>query len=118
MRNDIIVENLIKKEGEKVNKSALARQYSCCWRTIDRRLNTSKYNFEKKKKINFDILNSNNSKVKPLKEHNLKIYLKDLFNMERGIRLIENNRIFGNIPFVTAGYMNSGLTSFVGNKNI
>ena len=51
MRKDIIVENLIKKEGKKVIKSALARQYSCCWRTIDRRLNTSKYNFEKNKRI-------------------------------------------------------------------
>lgn len=29
--------------GEKMNKSALARQYECSWRTIDRRLNPNKY---------------------------------------------------------------------------
>ena len=49
MRKDITVDNLI-RGGEKLNKSALARQYSCCWRTIDRRLNPDKYNFEKKKR--------------------------------------------------------------------
>jgi hypothetical protein len=26
-----------------VNKSALARQYNCCWKTIDRKLNPEKY---------------------------------------------------------------------------
>lgn len=26
-----------------VNKSALARQYGCCWKTIDKRLNPDKY---------------------------------------------------------------------------
>ena len=50
MRKDIIVEKLI-LGGKKLNKSALARQYGCCWRTIDRRINPDKYNFEKKKKI-------------------------------------------------------------------
>ena len=36
--------------GEKVNKSELARQYDCCQRTIDRRLNFKKYQREKNEK--------------------------------------------------------------------
>ena len=47
MRKDITVEKLM-LGGEKINKSALARQYNCCWRTIDRRLNPQKYQKESK----------------------------------------------------------------------
>ena len=43
-------------EGEKVNKSALARQYGCCWETIDRRLNPEKYQKERKIRIYKSIL--------------------------------------------------------------
>ena len=50
MRKDITIEKII-IGGEKVNKSELARQYDCCWRTIDRRLNPEKYKKEKKKRI-------------------------------------------------------------------
>lgn len=50
MRKDITI-NLILEGGEKINKSALARQYGCCWRTIDRRINPEKYKCEKKKRI-------------------------------------------------------------------
>ena len=46
MRKDITVEKLI-LGGEKMNKSELSRQYGCCWRTIDRRLNPDKYKKEK-----------------------------------------------------------------------
>ena len=42
MRKDITIDNLL-KGCAKVNKSALARQYECCWRTIDRKLNPKKY---------------------------------------------------------------------------
>lgn len=42
MRKDITIEKLL-LGGERINKSALARQYNCCWRTIDRRLNPQKY---------------------------------------------------------------------------
>ncbi|MGM9876437.1 MAG: IS21 family transposase [Clostridia bacterium] len=49
MRKDITTESLI-NGGEKINKSELARQYGCCWRTIDRRLNPDKYKVEKKKR--------------------------------------------------------------------
>ena len=38
MRKDITIEKMI-IGGEKVNKSELARQYDCCWITIDKRLN-------------------------------------------------------------------------------
>ena len=38
MRKDITVEKLM-LGGKRVNKSALSRQYGCCWRTVDRRLN-------------------------------------------------------------------------------
>ena len=50
MRKDITVEKIM-RGGEKMNKSALARQYECCWRTIDRRLNPNKYKTYSKKRI-------------------------------------------------------------------
>ena len=50
MRKDITVEKIM-RGGEKMNKSALARQYECCWRTIDRRLNPNKYKTYLKKRI-------------------------------------------------------------------
>lgn len=71
-----------------------------------------------KQKINFEILNTNNKKSLTLKKHELKIYLKDYFSIERGTRLTTADRIHGDIPFVTAGYINSGVTDFVGNQNL
>lgn len=47
MRKDITIEKIM-LGGEKMNKSALARQYDCCWETIDRRLNPEKYKKDKK----------------------------------------------------------------------
>ena len=47
MRKDITT-NILIDGGEKINKSALARQYGCCWETIDRRLNPDKYKKERK----------------------------------------------------------------------
>lgn len=55
MRKDITLEK-IRIGGEKVNKSSLARQYNCCWETIDRRLNPDKYKKEKKKRVYTSIL--------------------------------------------------------------
>lgn len=57
MRKDITIEKLM-LGGEKVNKTALAKQYGCCWRTIDKRLNPKKYMKEKKKRIYFSKLDS------------------------------------------------------------
>lgn len=50
MRKEITLELLKTEGGIKVNKSALARQYGCCWETIDRRLNPEKYKKEKKER--------------------------------------------------------------------
>ena len=50
MRKDITFEKLT-LGGEKLNKSALARQFGCCWETIDRRLNPDKYKKERKIRI-------------------------------------------------------------------
>ena len=50
MRKDITIEKLT-LGGERVKKSALARQFGCCWRTIDRRMHPEKYKKEKKKRI-------------------------------------------------------------------
>ena len=50
MRKDITLEKVL-LGGEKINKSEMARQYGCCWRTIDRRLNPDKYKKDKKKRI-------------------------------------------------------------------
>ena len=50
MRKDITIEKIM-SGGERLNKTALANQYGCCWRTIDRRFNPEKY--QKEKKIRF-----------------------------------------------------------------
>ena len=55
MRKDITIEKIM-LGGERVNKSALARQYGCCWETIDRRLNPDKYKKEKKVRVYKPIL--------------------------------------------------------------
>lgn len=55
MRKDITIEKLL-LGGDKLNKSALARQYGCCWETIDRRLNPNKYKKDKKIRIYTSIL--------------------------------------------------------------
>lgn len=55
MRKDITLEKIM-LGGEKMNKSALARQYGCCWETINRRLNPDKYKKERKRRIYKSIL--------------------------------------------------------------
>lgn len=55
MRKDITIEKIM-LGGVRVNKSALARQYGCCWETIDRRLNPDKYKKNKKQRIYTSIL--------------------------------------------------------------
>ena len=55
MRKDITIEKIM-LGGEKVNKTALAKQYGCCWRTVDRRLNPDKYKKDKKIRIYKSIL--------------------------------------------------------------
>ena len=50
MRKDITLESIMEGE-EKMNKTELARQYGCCWRTIDKRLHPEKYKKQKKKRI-------------------------------------------------------------------
>lgn len=57
MRKDITIEKLM-LGGENVNKSALARQYGCCWRTIDKRLNPEKYKKVRKERIYKSILDN------------------------------------------------------------
>lgn len=56
MRKDITIQKIMLGGGDKVNKTELARQYNCCWRTIDRRLNPEKYKVDKKKRIYTSIL--------------------------------------------------------------
>ena len=56
MRKDITVENFYGKEGVKVNVSSLARQYNCCWLTMDKRIHPEKYKHERKKRIYTSIL--------------------------------------------------------------
>lgn len=51
MRKDISINDICEKGGIKMNKSELARQYNCCWKTIDRRLNPEKYKHSKEKRI-------------------------------------------------------------------
>ena len=51
MRKDITIEKIM-LGGSKMHKTNLARQYGCCWRTIDSRLNPDKCQKEKKVRIN------------------------------------------------------------------
>ena len=46
------------------------------------------------------------------------IALKEIFNAERGTRLTKKDQISGDIPFVTAGYLNQGVTSTIGNSSM
>ncbi|KAF0092162.1 MAG: hypothetical protein FD141_346 [Fusobacteria bacterium] len=39
--------------------------------------------------------------------------LTDLFNLERGSRLTKENRLVGDIPLVTAGYLNEGIAEMI-----
>lgn len=66
MRIDITVEKIIEEGDVKLNKSELARQYGCCWETIDRRLNPDKY--KKEKKRDFILRNQMNHILKNKKD--------------------------------------------------
>lgn len=56
MRKDITTEKIYREGGEKVNVSAMAKQYGCCWLTIDKRVHPEKYKKERKKRIYHSIL--------------------------------------------------------------
>ena len=69
MRKDITIEKLM-LGGKKVNKTALEKQYGCCWRTIDRRLNPDKYFKEKKIRVYKSILNPHKNIIDEKLENN------------------------------------------------
>lgn len=69
MRKDITIEKIL-LGGDKLNKSALARQYGCCFRTIDRRLNPEKYKKEKKVRTYKSILDDYKSIIDKKVENN------------------------------------------------
>ena len=50
MRKDITIEKVYEEGGEDMNVSALARQFGCCWETMDKRIHPARYNKEKEKK--------------------------------------------------------------------
>lgn len=68
-----------------------------------------------------DIMLENNITSKPLLEKNVNIEdskwqefkISKLFDVEKGERLIETNRISGNKPLITASSYNNGITSFI-----
>ncbi len=39
--------------------------------------------------------------------------LIDLFNVERGTRLTKENRLIGNVPLITAGFQNEGVSEYI-----
>lgn len=72
------------------------------------------------KNIKFNQVNSINKSSLKLntngwKEFNL---YKELFNIERGTRLIKEDRIEGNVPLVTAGYENQGIAKYISNEEM
>ena len=69
MRKDITIQKLM-LGGDKLNKSALARQYGCCWETVDRRLNPDKYKKDRKKRIYTSILDPYKSIIDSKIENN------------------------------------------------
>lgn len=46
------------------------------------------------------------------------IYLADIFSFQRGKRLTKCNRFSGNIPLVTAGYQNEGVTENISSEDM
>lgn len=93
MRTDITVEKILLGGVDQVNKSALARQYGCCWETIDRRLNPEKYKKNKKKRIYPSILDPYKNIIDEKIENNnipatgIMFLLKVVFNfMTDGIK--------------------------------
>lgn len=96
IRKDIEKEKLLKGSDVKINKSALARQYNCCWETIDRRLNPEKYKKEKKvriynskldsyKKIIHEKIESGNNTA-----FSIQYFLKDKYNFDRKYGIVRN----------------------------
>ena len=69
MRKDITIEKIM-LGGEKLNKTALAKQYGCCWRTIDRRLNPEKYKKESSPRIYISKLDSYKELINEKLENN------------------------------------------------
>ncbi|VDR41743.1 restriction endonuclease subunit S [Mycoplasmopsis caviae] len=63
------------------------------------------------------LLNCTTSNIfKNVIESERTVLITDLFNYERGKRLIKANRIKGDIPFVTAGHLNDGITEYISNE--
>lgn len=60
----------------------------------------------------------NNKKIELNVERWKKFNLSELFRVKRGKRLTKENRITGNIPFVTAGYQNDGITEYIDNDGL
>ena len=82
MRKDITIEKIM-LGGERVNKSALARQYGCCWETIDRRLNPDKYKKEKKVRIYKSILDPYKNIIdEKVENNNIKILREGVITLE------------------------------------
>lgn len=53
-------------------------------------------------------------KITPLEiDHWKEFKMKDLFYFERGERLVELDKVMGDIPFVTASFYNNGISSFI-----
>ena len=96
MRKDVTL-NAIIKGGDKINKSALARQYGCCWETIDRRLNPDKYKRERKKRIYTSILDKYKVLIDEKIENNnipatgIYFLLKEKYNYEGKYGTQEND---------------------------
>ena len=44
------------------------------------------------------------------------ILLSDFFNVKRGVRLKQSDRLKGDIPLVTAGYQNDGIACYISNN--
>lgn len=73
-----------------------------------------------KNKCNPNILKTKNHIVKKINDtSNWELFkLSDIFTMHRGTRLIESDRETGNVPFVTAGYLNEGIAEKINNLDL
>ena len=91
MRKDITIEKIM-LGGGKINKSELARQYGCCWRTIDKRLNPGKYLKERKVRIYNSILDPYKNIIDEKIENNLHYYLDMVFKEDENSSFVKNTQ--------------------------
>ena len=74
---------------------------------------------KKKNNVFFHNITSKQNVIKSFSRNSWQEFkLMDIFHYERGTRLTKADRIIGDIPLVTAGYKNYGISEMISNSNM